>query len=54
MSKEYYDELRKLIEQSLMEFKEDIQLVKKEMLLMRTSLLSCQSHCHVKNEGQAT
>lgn len=53
MSKDYYEELKRLIEQSLMEFKEDIQLVKREVLIMRTSLLQCQSHCHVRNEEKS-
>jgi hypothetical protein len=54
MSRNDFDELKKLIEQGHAEHKEDILALQKEIARMRKSLLSCQSHCHVKKEEPKT
>lgn len=53
MSRNDFEELKRLIEFARAEAKEDIAALKGEITLMRTSLLSCQKRCHVQNQDQA-
>jgi hypothetical protein len=50
MSRNEFEELKRLIEQGHVEHKEDILKLKIEIGLMRKSLKNCQSRCHVDNE----
>jgi hypothetical protein len=50
MSRNDFEELKRLIEQGRLENKEDILKLKTEICLMRKSLKNCQSRCHVENE----